>query len=178
MNYLVLKAFHLIFVVCWFAGLFYLGRLFIYFKEAETRNSSDKIILQDQYLIRAKRLMNIIIWPSVLLTSVFGWYMIFLNFNLLDNAWMQVKLLMVFFLILYVIISQIVLNQMSSGTILVSENKLRLWNEIPTLFLVSIIFLAILKTQIAWGYAIAYFIIFSFVLIILIKLYRKFYLKK
>tara|TARA_E500000331_G_scaffold93144_1_gene89205 strand:- start:331 stop:534 length:204 start_codon:yes stop_codon:yes gene_type:complete len=67
---------------------------------------------------------------------------------------------------------------MSSGKILVSENKLRLWNEIPTLFLVSIIFLAILKTQIAWGYAIAYFIIFSFVLIILIKLYRKFYLKK
>ena len=97
MNYLVLKAFHLIFVVCWFAGLFYLGRLFIYFKEAESRNSSEKIILQDQYLIMAKRLMNIIIWPSVLLTSVFGWYMIFLNFNLLDNAWMQVKLLMVFF---------------------------------------------------------------------------------
>ena len=122
MNYLVLKAFHLIFVVCWFAGLFYLGRLFIYFKEAESRNSSEKIILQDQYLIMAKRLMNIIIWPSVLLTSVFGWYMIFLNFNLLDNAWMQVKLLMVFFLILYVIICQIVLNQMSSGTILVSDS--------------------------------------------------------
>ena len=114
MSYLVLKAFHLIFVVCWFAGLFYLGRLFIYFKEAELRSSSEKTILQKQYLIMAKRLMNIIIWPSVLLTSVFGWYMIFLNFNLLDNTWMQVKLLMVFFLILYVIFCQIVLNQMSS----------------------------------------------------------------
>ena len=67
---------------------------------------------------------------------------------------------------------------MSSGKILVSENKLRLWNEIPTLFLVSIIFLAILKTQISWIYAIASLILFSFLLIILIKLYRKFYLKK
>ena len=178
MSYLSIKAVHIIFVICWFAGLFYLGRLFIYFKEAELRNGSEKTILQKQYLIMAKRLMNIIIWPSVLLTSIFGWYMIFLNFNLLDNTWMQVKLLMVFFLILYVIFCQIVLNQMSSGKILVSENKLRLWNEIPTLFLVSIIFLAILKTQISWIYAIASLILFSFLLIILIKLYRKFYLKK
>ena len=61
MNYLVLKAFHLIFVVCWFAGLFYLGRLFIYFKEAELKKNSEKKVLQDQYFIMAKRLMNIII---------------------------------------------------------------------------------------------------------------------
>ena len=60
MNYLVLKAFHLIFVVCWFAGLFYLGRLFIYFKEAELKKNSEKKVLQDQYFIMAKRLMNII----------------------------------------------------------------------------------------------------------------------
>ena len=178
MNYLVLKAFHLIFVVCWFAGLFYLGRLFIYFKEAELKKNSEKKILQDQYFIMAKRLMNIIIWPSVILTSIFGWYMIFQNFNLLDNTWMQVKLIMVAFLILYVIFCQIILNQMSLGTILVSENKLRFWNEIPTLFLVSIIFLATLKTQISWVYALGYLTLFSFVLIILIKLYSKFYLKK
>jgi len=178
MNYLLLKAFHLIFVVCWFAGLFYLGRLFIYFKEADSKEILEKNILQNQYLIMAKRLMNIIIWPSVLLTSVFGWYMIFLNLNLLEIAWMQVKLSMVFLLILYVVVCQIILNQMSSGKILVSENKLRLWSEIPTVFLVSIIFLAILKTQISWIYALVYFTLFSFVLIILIKLYRKFYLNK
>ena len=106
MNYLVLKAFHLIFVVCWFAGLFYLGRLFIYFKEAELKKNSEKKVLQDQYFIMAKRLMNIIIWPSVILTSIFGWYMIFQNFNLLDNTWMQVKLIIVTFLILYVIFCQ------------------------------------------------------------------------
>ena len=104
--------------------------------------------------------------------------MIFQNFNLLDNTWMQVKLIMVTFLILYVIFCQIILNQMSLGTILVSENKLRFWNEIPTLFLVSIIFIATLKTQISWVYALGYLTLFSFVLIILIKLYSKFYLKK
>ena len=71
MSYLSIKAVHIIFVICWFAGLFYLGRMFIYFKEAENRVDNEKKILQKQFLIMSERVMNIIIWPSVFLASTF-----------------------------------------------------------------------------------------------------------
>ena len=84
MSYLAIKALHLIFVICWFAGLFYIGRIFIYFKEAESKPNNEKKILQSQFLIMAKRLMYIILWPSVLLTSLFGWTMVYKNITLLE----------------------------------------------------------------------------------------------
>ena len=92
MSYLTLKALHLIFIICWFAGLFYIGRMFIYFKEAESKESQERKILQKQFLIMAERVMNIIIWPSVLLASTFGSVMIFYNQGLLDSLWMKTKL--------------------------------------------------------------------------------------
>ena len=94
MSYLAVKALHLIFVICWFAGLFYIGRIFIYYKEAESKSENEKIILQNQFMIMAKRLMYIILWPSVVLTSIFGWIMVFRNPALLDLDWMKVKLVL------------------------------------------------------------------------------------
>ncbi len=178
MSYLVLKALHIIFVVCWFAGLFYLGRLFIYFKEAENLKNEVQKILQKQYLIMTKRLMYIITWPSTILTTIFGWNMIYQNSMLLTLEWMKMKLLFVFILIIYTIISQILLNQMSAGKIKFSDKILRIWNELATLLLISIVFLAVLKIQISWFYAILYFVAITLVLLGLIKIYKKFYLKK
>ena len=178
MSYLAVKALHLIFVTCWFAGLFYIGRIFIYYKEAESKSENEKIILQNQFLVMAKRLMYIILWPSVLLTSIFGWIMVFRNPALLDLDWMKVKLVLVSLLLLYVIICQLLLNQMNNGKIITSEFKLRLFSEAATLFLISIVFIATLKNNISWIYATLYFFIISVILMFLVRLYKKYILKK
>ena len=178
MGYLAVKALHLIFVICWFAGLFYIGRIFIYYKEAESKSENEKIILQNQFLVMAKRLMYIILWPSVLLTSIFGWIMVFRNPALLDLDWMKVKLVLVSLLLLYVIICQFLLNQMNNGKIITSEFKLRLFSEAATLFLISIVFIATLKNNISWIYATLYFFIISVILMFLVRLYKKYILKK
>ena len=178
MSYLTIKALHLIFVICWFAGLFYVGRIFIYFKEAEKKPQKEKLILQSQFLVMGKRLMYIILWPSVLLTSVFGWAMIIKNPTLLELDWMKVKLVLVTLLLFYVVICQFFLNQMHNGIIKTSEFKLRLFSEAATLFLISLVFIATLKNNISWIYATLYFFIISVVLMLLVRMYKKYILKK
>ena len=172
MNYLVLKTIHLIAVVCWFAGLFYMGRLFIYHKEAEKKNDVEKKILQDQYKLMSNRLMYIITWPSTVVTSFFGFYMLYQNTILLELDWMKVKLILVSFLLLYTMIIQIFLKQLNKGNIRLSELGLRIWNEVATLLLISIISLAILKSSISWINAILTFVVIAIILMLLIRVYK------
>ena len=172
MNYLVLKTIHLIAVVCWFAGLFYMGRLFIYHKEAEKKNDVEKKILQDQYRLMSNRLMYRITWPSTVVTSFFGFYMLYQNTILLKLDWMKVKLILVSFLLLYTITIQIFLKQLNKGNIRLSELGLRIWNEVATLLLISIISLAILKSSISWINAILTFIVIAIILMLLIRIYK------
>ena len=178
MSYLSIKAVHIIFVICWFAGLFYLGRMFIYFKEAENRVDNEKKILQKQFLIMSERVMNIIIWPSVFLASTFGSLMLYYNSGLLGALWMKIKLIVVLFLLVYVFVCQHILNLMKKGILNISENKLRFFSEGATLFLIAIVSIASLKTEVSWIYFTAIFIIISVLLSILIKLYQKYLLKK
>ena len=177
MSYLVLKTIHLIAVVCWFAGLFYMGRLFIYHKEAEKKEKIEKNILQNQYKIMANRLMYIITWPSTIITSFFGFYMLYENSSLISLNWMKVKLVFVFILISYTFITQALLNQLNKNKIKFSDFTLRLWNEIATLLLISIISLAVLKSSISWLNSILIFIAIGITLMLLIRLY-KFLLKR
>ena len=178
MSYLSIKAVHIIFVICWFAGLFYLGRMFIYFKEAENRVDNEKKILQKQFLLMSERVMNIIIWPSVFLASTFGSLMLYYNPGLLGALWMKIKLIVVFFLFVYVFVCQHILNLMKKGILNISENKLRFFSEGATLFLIAIVSIASLKTEVSWIYFTAIFIIISVLLSILIKLYQKYLLQK
>ena len=173
MSYLVLKTIHLIAVVCWFAGLFYLGRLFIYHKEAEKKPENSQKILQKQYKLMANRLMNIITWPSTIISSFFGFYMLYKNTALLGLSWMKVKLIFVSILIIYTILSQTILNQLNKGTIKLNDLQLRLWNEGATLLLISIISLAVLKTSISWLKAIFVFLLIGITLMFLINLYKR-----
>ena len=177
MSYLVLKTIHLIAVVCWFAGLFYMGRLFIYHKEAEKKEKTEKNILQNQYKIMANRLMYIITWPSTIITSFFGFYMLYENSSLISLNWMKVKLVFVFILISYTFITQALLNQLNKNKIKFNDFTLRLWNEIATLLLISIISLAVLKSSISWLNSILIFIAIGITLMLLIRLY-KFLLKR
>ena len=178
MSYLTIKAVHLIFVICWFAGLFYIGRMFIYYKEAESRDVSERQILQKQFLLMSERVMNIIIWPSVFLASTFGSIMIYYNPGLLDVLWMKIKLLIVLLLIIYVMVCQYFLNCMKKGKLNISENKLRFFSEGATLFLIAIVSIASLKTQVSWVYFTAIFIVIALTLSILVKLYKKYILIK
>ena len=178
MSYLSIKAVHIIFVICWFAGLFYLGRMFIYFKEAENRVDNEKKILQKQFLLMSERVMNIIIWPSVFLASTFGLLMLYYNPGLLGALWMKIKLIVVLFLLVYVFVCQHILNLMKKGILNIGENKLRFFSEGATLFLIAIVSIASLKTEVSWLYFTAIFIIISVLLSILIKLYQKYLLKK
>ena len=173
MSYLYFKSLHLIFMVCWFAGLFYLVRLFIYFKESEKKPKVEKIVLETQFTLMTKRLLYIITWPSAVLTTIFGLSMIYLNTALLDSQWMKVKLCFVFFLLLYTYSCQIIFNQMKEGKIKFKSTSLRIWNEVATIFLFSIIFLAVLRTTISWLFATLGLILLAVILMILIKIYKR-----
>ena len=99
--YLYLKALHIIFVVCWFAGLFYIVRLFVYYAEAQLKSDIEKEILSNQYQIMTSRLWYIITFPAAVLATIFGVWMLVENPALLQMPWMHVKLLFVVLLWLY-----------------------------------------------------------------------------
>ncbi|HLW14741.1 MAG TPA: CopD family protein, partial [Flavobacteriaceae bacterium] len=82
--YLYIKSLHLIFIVTWFAGLFYIVRLFVYQIEAFQKPSPDKEILGKQLKIMASRLWNIITWPGMILAVFFGTWLFWINPSLLD----------------------------------------------------------------------------------------------
>ena len=96
-----IKSLHIIFVITWFAGLFYIPRLFIYFIEASSKPSPDKKILMDQFTLMMNRLWFVITWPSSVLAILFGFWMIVLVPNWLLENWMIAKLGFVFLLIIY-----------------------------------------------------------------------------
>src|SRR4051812_49015910 len=96
-----LKALHIIFVVTWFAGLFYIVRLFIYHVEASAKADPEKTILINHFKGAQRRLWYGITWPSMILTFLFGFWMAFEMFGLQFPAWLWTKLAFVFGLMLY-----------------------------------------------------------------------------
>tara|TARA_B110000008_G_scaffold184252_1_gene183115 strand:- start:1040 stop:1534 length:495 start_codon:yes stop_codon:yes gene_type:complete len=161
-------------MVCWFAGLFYLVRLFIYHKEAQTKEESVKEVLQSQYALMSKRLLSIITWPSAFLTTFFGVSMLLDNPILVEQSWMQIKLAFILLLWLYTYSCQIILNQIKIGQIRTTEIKLRIWNEVATLIMFAIIFMAVLKNSISWIYATLSLVVLAVLLMISIKWYKKY----
>jgi len=161
-------------MVCWFAGLFYVVRLFIYHKEAEKKEKSVKEILQPQYTLMSKRLLSIITWPSAFLTTFFGVSMLIDNPTLLQQNWMYIKLTFILLLWLYTFSCKIILNQIQIGQIRTTEIKLRIWNEVATLIMFAIIFMAVLKNSISWIYATFSLVGLAVLLMISIKLYKRY----
>lgn len=147
-------ALHLIFVVCWFAGLFYIVRLFVYTTEAHQREEPAKSILTQQFLIMQRKLWFIITWPSAIGTTIFGGWLILLNLEYyLSQPWMWLKLIFVGLLWLYHLQCHFIHKQQLAGIYKQSSFKLRLFNEGGTVLLVAIIFLVILKSSsgLVWG---------------------------
>lgn len=153
MEYSYIKALHVIFVVCWFAGLFYMVRLFIYTAEANTKEEPAKSILTQQLVLMQKKLWYIITWPSSIGTVIFGGWMLVENAVLLYQPWMWLKLIFVTILIFYHLQCHVFYKQQSAGIYKTGSFKLRLFNELATVLLVAIVFLVIVKSSsgLVWG---------------------------
>ncbi len=135
--YFYIKALHIIFIVTWFAGLFYIVRLFIYNTEADIKNEPERTILQQQFSLMIRRLWLGITWPSAILTAILGPWMWFLLGG--TPRWLVIKFMFVAGLYIYHFSLHALYLQQTKGVFKYSSQQLRIWNEIATVFLVSII---------------------------------------
>jgi putative membrane protein len=180
-SYIYIKALHVIFVVCWFAALFYMPRLLIYHVEADLKPEPDRTILSDQLKIMQRRLWKAIAWPSMILTWFFGLWMVIENQvmasdgvvdNLLLKPWFILKLVFVFLLSLYHLKTHFIFVQQQKDELKWSSLRLRLWNEIATIFLFAIIFLVIPKPTSGWVWGILGLILFILAILAAVAIYK------
>lgn len=169
--YNYIKSLHLIFVITWFAGLFYIPRLFVYQIETYHKPSPDKEILGNQLKLMAKRLWNIITWPSAILATIFAIWLLVLMPSWLQQPWMHVKLGFVVLLIIYHLKTHQFYKQLQRDDVRKTSNFMRLWNEGATFILFAVVFLVILKSTLNWIFG----VIGIFVLVLLIMLGFKIY---
>lgn len=170
--YYYIKSLHLIFVVTWFAGLFYVPRLFVYQIEAFHRPSPDKEILGTQLKLMAKRLWFIITWPSSILALIFGILLVYLRPFYLTDEWMQVKLGFVLLLIIYQIQTHIYYKQLQKDIVKKTSNFMRIWNEGATFILFAVVFLVILKNALNWIFGVVGIVVLGVLIMLGFKIYK------
>jgi putative membrane protein len=159
------------------AGLFYVVRLFIYHTEAQAKPEPDRTILSDQFEIMERKLWYIIATPSMYLVLAAGITMLFLAPGWLQQPWLHIKLAFVGGLVVYHFICQNKMNQMRKGIYTWTSTQLRIWNEVATIFLFAIVFLAVLKNAVSWIFGLLGLILLSLILMSAVKIY-KYYRKK
>jgi putative membrane protein len=174
MEFSVVKSLHIIFVVSWFAGLFYIVRLFIYHTEAQDKPEPDRHILSNQFTIMEKKLWWIISTPAMALTILFGTWMIVLNPDYyLQATWMHYKFGFIGLLLIYHFKCQSIMKHIQAGQFNWSSIRLRVWNEVATLALVAIVFLVVMKDDMNWIKGTIGFFAVAFGLMLAIKLYKR-----
>ena len=170
--YQYIKAFHLIFVITWFAGLFYIPRLFVYQIEAFQKPSPDKEILGEQLKLMAKRLWFIITWPSAILATLFAIWLLVLQPYWLQQNWMHVKLAFVFLLYIYHFKTHQYFNQLQQNVVKKTSSYMRIWNEGATFILFAVVFLVILQNAINWVWGIIGLVILGVLIMLGYKVYK------
>lgn len=175
--YLYIKSVHIIFVVSWMAGLFYIVRLFVYHTEAQDKPEAERRVLSAQFEIMESKLMNIITTPAMILTLLAGIAMVWINPFLLQQTWLIVKLCFVAGLVAYHFICQSKMQQMRNGVYQWTSTQLRLWNEVATIFLFAIVFLVVLRSAIDWIYGLVGLVAFSVIIMMIVKIYKRYRLK-
>ncbi len=171
-SYEYIKALHVIFMVTWFAALFYMPRLLIYHVEASLKQEPDKSILSEQFKIMQRRLWNAIAWPSMAMTWGFGLWMLLLKLQLLLLSWFILKLVFVFLLSLYHLQTNNIFQQHQKNELKWSSFKLRLWNEVATVFLFAIIFLVVPKQSAGWVWAMLGLVLFIITIFSAVAIYK------
>lgn len=173
MTHLYLKAVHIIFVVTWFAGLFYMPRLFVYITEAHNKPEPEKSILLNNLKLMASRLWFAITWPSAIITLLLGVSMLIHQPEWLSMGFMHIKLTLVFLLYLYHLSLHYIFNLLKKDVVKYSSQQLRMWNEVSTLFLISIVFIIVLKNGLSMIWGLAGLLAVMIVIFAGIRIYKK-----
>ncbi|WP_442111831.1 protoporphyrinogen oxidase HemJ [Pseudomonas sp. NUPR-001] len=139
MLFLWIKALHIVSVVCWFAGLFYLPRLFVYHAQSQDRISQERFVIMERKLYRG------IMLPSMIATLVFGIWLMSLTPGFLSQGWMHAKLTLVILLIGYHHMCGAQLKRFARGENTRSHVFYRWFNEVPVLILLAIVILVVVK---------------------------------
>jgi len=168
--YSYVKSLHIIFIVTWFSGLFYMVRLFVYNAEAAEKPEPERSILHGQYTLMIKRLWKGITWPSAILTLIFGPWMFFMLPAI--PQWLWIKLIFVLGLYLYHFSLQVIYNQQVKGIFRYTSQQLRIWNEMATIFLIVIVMLAVVKENMSWVWGLIGLLLFIVLLMSAIKIYK------
>jgi len=170
MLYNYVKALHIIFIVTWFSGMFYIVRLFIYNTEAAAKAGIEKEVLQKQFSIMIRRLWMGITWPSAVLTLIFGGWMASLYGSI--PQWLWVKLGFVAGLYVYHFTLQKIYADEMKGIFRYTSNQLRIWNEVATIFLIAIVMIVTVKDNMSWLWGIIGLVLFTVLLMSAIKIYK------
>ncbi len=169
--YFYIKAIHIIFIVTWFAGLFYMPRLFIYAREAMDKPEPEKTILYNQFAIMMRRLWYGITWPSAILTIIFGGWIAWLYGAV--PSWLWVKLGFVCLLYAYHFTLHKIFTDQQKKIFTLTSNQLRIWNEIATILLVAIVMIVSVKQALSAVWGILGLVCFILLLLLAIKLYKR-----
>jgi protoporphyrinogen IX oxidase len=168
--YNYIKTLHIIFIVTWFSGMFYIVRLFIYNTEAGDKPEPEKSILRNQFAIMIRRLWLGITWPSAIMTLIFGTGL----WSMLGELpqWLIVKLLFVAGLYAYHFSLHKIYTEQIKGQFKYSSQKLRIWNEAATIFLVAIVMIVVVKNAISWIWGLLGLALLIVLLMSAIKIYK------
>ena len=176
MDYSILKSLHIIFVVSWFAGLFYLPRLLVYHAEAQSKKPNEKAILSAQFSKMEKLLFNAIMIPAMFLTWITGLILIYLAWwdSFASHTWLHLKLSFVVGITIYHFVCRHFIRQFQQGNFIISGPQLRMFNEIATILLVAVVFLVVAKNTLDMIYGLVGFVIFAIVIMAAVKIVRKY----
>lgn len=176
MDYSIIKSLHIIFVVSWFAGLFYLPRLLVYHVEAQAKEALEKKILSAQFEKMERLLFNAIMIPAMFLTWITGLVLIYSawwdGFN--AHTWLHLKLGFVVCITLYHFACRHIIIQFRQGNFILSGPQLRLFNEIATILLVAIVFLVVGKNGLDWLYGLGGFVGFAILIMTAVTVVKRF----
>ena len=174
MNPQYIRALHIIFVVTWFSGMFYIVRLFIYNREAQDKNEPEKTILTNQFNLMIKRLWLGITMPSAVLTLVFGsWMMKEFGYLDIQPTWFILKILFVIGLYAYHFSLHKIYKEQQKGIFKYTSNQLRIWNEVATIFLLAIVMLVEVQQGISLVYGAIGLLLFIVIIMLSIKVYKR-----
>ena len=176
MDYLIAKCIHIIFVVSYFAGLFYMVRLFIYHTEALEKEEPERSILHKQFSFMEERLWNIITVPALILMVLSGIYMFYaMQWVYFTQGWMHVKLLFIVFLFVYHYYSWRLMKRLQAGQTTLTSVQLRMLNEVATIILFVVVFAVVFKNSFIthWYIALLTFVAMGVLIMLVVKLVNK-----
>jgi putative membrane protein len=157
--------------ISWFAGLFYVVRLFVYHAEASERSEEERRVLLPQLELMQTRLWSIITTPAMLLTLGAGSYMIYELGTV--PGWLRLKLGLLVLLVAYHVTCGVIRRQQLGRTSRWSSRHLRIWNEGATMLMVGIVFLAVFKHAMSVVWGVAGLVALGVVLMTAMRLYRR-----